>query len=131
MDDAHRALDALGSKDATKIECALWNASITGCKGVLPAFYSIDDDDDERGDEDQVDARMVDNLSFGGVGSIGASRDLDANPAECSGHGNEEQHAVEEGDEAVDVVAHDVDLYEDAMRLDANVGFHANLLLKP
>ena len=50
---------------------------------------------------------------------------------ECSGQGNEKQHAKKEGDEAIDLLAHDVDPYEDAMRNDANGGFHAFLLLKP
>ena len=85
MEDMHGAPSAAGSEDATKIECALRNASISGCKDAFPVFHSTDDDEDERGGEDQVDARMSDNLSFGGVGSTGASRNSDANPAECSG----------------------------------------------
>ena len=40
------------------------------CKDVLLAFRSTDDDEDERGGEDQVDACIFDDLSFGGVGSI-------------------------------------------------------------
>ena len=131
MEDVHGALGATGSKDAIEIECALWNATISGCKDALLAFHSTDDDEDEGGGEDQVDARMSDNLSFGGVGSAGASRDLDANLAECSGHGYEEQHVEEEGDEAVDLLAHDIDPYEDAMHDDADGGFHANVLSKP
>ena len=88
MDSAHRAPGASGSEDATEIEYAFRNASITGCKDVLPAFRSSHDNDDERGGEDQVDARMSDDLSFNGVGSVGASRDSDANPAKCSGQGS-------------------------------------------
>ena len=54
IDDAHRAPGASGFEDATDIKCALWNASISGCKDALPAFRSIDDDDndDEGGGED-------------------------------------------------------------------------------
>ena len=74
---------------------------------------------------------MFDDLSFGGVGSVGTSRESDANPTECSGQGNEEQHAEEEDDEAVDLLAHDVDPYEDAMCDDVDGGFHTNLPLKP
>ena len=33
---------------------------------------------------------MFYNLSFGGVGSVGALRDSDANPVECSRQGYEE-----------------------------------------
>ena len=74
---------------------------------------------------------MSDNLFFDGVGSAGASRDSDANLAECFGQGYKEQHAKEEGDEAVDLLAYNVDPYEDAMRDNANGVFHANILLKP
>jgi hypothetical protein len=111
------------SEDATKIECALWNASIGGYKDALPAFRSTDDDEDEGGGEDQVDARMSDDLSFGGVGSVGASHESDSNPVECSGQGTEEQYAEMEGDKAVDLLAHDIDPYEDAMRDDSDGGF--------
>jgi hypothetical protein len=78
------------SKDATEIECALQNASISGCKDALPTFRSTDDDEDEGGDEVQVDACMSDNLSFGRVGSARASHESESNPTECSGQGNEE-----------------------------------------
>ena len=131
MEDAQWASDVAESEDATEIECALRNASISGCKDALPAFCSIDDDEDERGGEDQVDARMSNDLSFGRVGSVRALHELDANPAECSGEGNEEQHAEKEGDEAVDLLAHDVDPYKDAMHDDVDGEFHANLPLKP
>ena len=60
------------SKVAIEIECALRNASIGGCKDALLAFRSTNDDEDEGGSEDQVDARMSDDLSFGGVGSTRA-----------------------------------------------------------
>ena len=52
MEDAHGAPDAAGSKDATEIECALQNASISGCKDALPTFRSTNDDEDEGGGED-------------------------------------------------------------------------------
>ena len=39
-------------ENATEIECALWNASIGGCKDALLAFRSIDDNEDEGGSED-------------------------------------------------------------------------------
>jgi hypothetical protein len=119
------------SEDATEIECALRNASIGGCKDVLPAFCASDDDEDEEDEEHQGDAHMSDDLSFGGVGSAGALHGSDSNPAECSGQGNEEQHAEMEGDKAVDLLAHDVDPYEDAMCGNPDGGFHAFLSLKP
>jgi hypothetical protein len=90
MEDAPVGSNMAESEDATEIECALRNASIGGCKDALSAFRSTDDDEDEGGDEDQVDARMFDDLSFGGVGSTGASHESDSNPAECSGYGTEE-----------------------------------------
>jgi hypothetical protein len=74
---------------------------------------------------------MSDDLSFGGVGSTGASHESNSNPPECSGQGNEEQHAEKEGDKAVDLLAHDVDPYEDAMRDDLDGGFHVFLPSKP
>ena len=101
------------------------------CKDALLAFCSNDDDGDEGGSEDQVDTCMSDNLSFGGVSSIGASHESDSNPAKCSGYGNEEQHAEKEGDEALDLLAHDVDPYEDAMHGNVDGGFHAFLPSKP
>jgi hypothetical protein len=58
MEDASLGSDMAESEDATEIECALRNASIGGCKDALPAFCSTDDDEDEGGGEDQVDARM-------------------------------------------------------------------------
>jgi hypothetical protein len=127
MEDAPLGSGMAESEDATEIECALWNASIGGCKDALPAFRSTDDDEDEGGGEDQVDARMSDDLSFGGVGSAGASHGSNSNPAECSGQGHEEQHAEMEGDKAVDLLADDVDPYEDAMRDDSDGGFQAFL----
>jgi hypothetical protein len=33
---------------------------------------------------------MSDDLSFGGIGSVGASHGFDSNPVECSGQGHEE-----------------------------------------
>ena len=50
--------------------------------------HSTDDDEDEGGGEDQVDARMPDNLFFGGVGFAGALHESDSNPTECSKQGN-------------------------------------------
>jgi hypothetical protein len=85
MEDAPLGSGMAESEDATEIECILRNASIGGCKDALPAFRSTDDDEDEGGGEDQVDARMSDDLSFGGVGSAGASHGSDSYPAECSG----------------------------------------------
>jgi hypothetical protein len=128
MEDAPVGSVAVEFEDATEIECALWNALIGGCKDALPAFRSTDNNEDEGGDEDQVDARISDDLSFSGVGSVGASHEFDSNPAECSGQGTEEQHAEMEGDKTVDLLAHDVDPYEDAMRDDSDGGFHASFL---
>jgi hypothetical protein len=127
MEDVPVGFGAAEFEDATEIECALRNASIGGCKDALPTFRSTDDDEDEGGGEDQVDARMSDNLSFGGVGSAGASHGSNSNPADCFGQGTKEQHAQMEGDKAVDLLAHDVDPYEDAMRDDSDGGFQAFL----
>jgi hypothetical protein len=112
MEDALVGSGAAESKDASEIECTLRNASINGCKDALPAFRSTDD------------------LSFGRVGFAGALHESDSNPAECSGQGIEEQHAEMEGDKRVDLLAHDVDPYKDAMRDDLDGGFHAFLLSK-
>ena len=119
------------SEDATETECALQNASIGGCKDALLAFHSIDDDEDKGGGEDQLDTCMSDDLSFGGIGSVGASYESNSNPLERSRQGNEEQHAQKEGDEAVDLLAHDIDPYEDVMHDNANGRFHAFLPSKP
>ena len=72
MEDAQGASGIVESEDATEIECVLWNASISRCNDVLPAFRSTDDDEDERGSEDQVDACMSNNLFFDGIGSVRA-----------------------------------------------------------
>jgi hypothetical protein len=130
MEDAPLGSGMAESEDATEIECAFRNASIGGCKDALLAVRSSDDDEDEGGGEDQVDARMSDDLSFGRVGSAGASYRSDSNPAECSGQGHEEQHAEMEGDKAVDLLADNVDPYEDAMHNDSDGRFHAFLLSK-
>ena len=90
MEHAPAGSGAREYEDATKIECALWNASIRGCKDALLAFRSTDDDEDDGGSEDQVDACMSTNFSFSGVGSIGALYEFDSNPAECSEQVNEE-----------------------------------------
>jgi hypothetical protein len=90
MEDASLESGVAESKDATEIECALRNASIGSCKDALPALRSFDDDEDEGGQEHQGDARMSDNLSFGGVGCSAASHESDSNPAECFRQGNEE-----------------------------------------
>ena len=58
---------------------------------------------------------MFDDLSFSRVGFSGALYEVHSNPTECSGQGNEEPHAEMEGHKAVDLVAHDVDPYKDAM----------------
>jgi hypothetical protein len=131
MEDAPLGSGLAESVDATEIECALWNASIGGCNDALPTFHSSDDDEDEEGEEHQGNARMSDDLSFGGVGSARASHGSDSSPAECSRRGNEEQHAEMEGDKAVDLLAHDVDPYKDAMHEDSDGGFHAFLPSKP
>jgi hypothetical protein len=74
---------------------------------------------------------MSDDLSFGGVGFSGASHEFDSNPVEYFGQGNEEPHAEMEGHKAVDLVAHNVDPYEDAMREDPDGGSVAFLPSKP
>jgi hypothetical protein len=74
---------------------------------------------------------MSDDLSFSGVGFSRTSHESDSNPAECSRQGNEEQHAEMEGGKVVDLLAHNVDLYKDAMRDDPDRGFHAFLPSKP
>ena len=84
MEDAPMDSSMAESKDAIEIECVLWNASIGGYKDAFLAFRSTDDDENEGGGEDQVDARMSDNLSFNGVGFAGASHESDSNPLECS-----------------------------------------------
>ena len=122
---------AVESEDANKIEWVLWNASISGCKDALPAFHSTDDNEDEGGSEDQVDANMSNDLSFSGVGFTRASRESDSIAMECSKQGNEEHHAEKESNEVVDLLAHKVDPYKDAMHDDANGGFHAFLPSKP
>jgi hypothetical protein len=116
IEDAPLGSGMAESEDATKIECALPNASIGGCKDVLPVLRSSDDDEDEGGQEHHGDGWMSDDLSFCGVGFSRASHESHSNPAECSGQGNEEPHTKMEGHMAVDLVAHDVDPYEDAMR---------------
>ena len=131
MEDAPMNSNTVESDDATEIECILRNASISGCKDVIATFRSTDDDEDEGGGEDQVDTHMSDDLSFGGVGSVGASYGFNSIAARCSRQGNEEHHAEKEGDEVVDLLAHDVDSYEDAMRNNADGGFHAFLPSKP
>ena len=47
MEDAPVGSRAAEFEDATEIECALWNASISSCKDALLTFRSIDDDEDE------------------------------------------------------------------------------------
>jgi hypothetical protein len=51
MEDAPVGSGMEEPEDATEIECALWNASIGGCKDALPALRSSDDDEDEGGEE--------------------------------------------------------------------------------
>jgi hypothetical protein len=131
MEDAPLGSGVAKFEDATEIECSLRNASIGSCKDALPALHSSDDDEDEGGQEYQGDARMSDDLSFNGVSFSGASHESDSNPAECSGQGNEEQHAEMEGGKAVGLLAHNVDPYEDAMRNNPDGGFHAFLPSKP
>jgi hypothetical protein len=131
MEEAPLIAGVAEFEDAIEIECALRNASIGGCKDALPAFHSFDDDEDEGGEEHEGDAPMSDNLSFGGVGSVGAAHESASNLADCSGQGNEGQPAQMVGQKAVHSLANDVDPYEDAMRDDPDVGFHAFLPLKP
>ena len=131
MEDVLEGCDTTKSEDAIEIDYALWNASISGCKDVLPAFCSTNDDEDEGGGEDQVDACMSNNLSFDGVGSARASHESDSNLAVSSREGNEEQHVEKEGDEALDLLAYNINLYEDAMRDDADGRFHAFFCSKP
>jgi hypothetical protein len=122
MEDAPLGSSVAESEDVTEIECTLWNASIGGCKDALPALRSSNEDEDEGGQEHHGDGRMCDDLSFGRVGSSGASHESDSNPAECSRQGNEEPHVEMEGHKAIDLVAHDVDPYKDAMRDDPDGG---------
>jgi hypothetical protein len=85
MEDAPLGSGVAESEDATEIEYVLRNASIGGCKDVLLALHSFDDDEDEGDQEHQGNARMFDDLSFSGVGCSGASHESDSNPGECSG----------------------------------------------
>ena len=85
MEDALVGSGMVEFEDATEIECALQIASIGGCKDALPTFRTTDDDEDEGGGEDQVDAYMSDDLSFSRVGSTRASHESDSNPVECFG----------------------------------------------
>jgi hypothetical protein len=55
IEDAPLGSGMAESEDATKIECALPNASIGGCKDVLPVLRSSDDDEDEGGQEHHGD----------------------------------------------------------------------------
>jgi hypothetical protein len=73
MEEAPLIAGVAESEDATKIECALRNASIGGCKDALPALRSSNDDEDEGGEEHEGHARMSDDLSFGGTGSTRAA----------------------------------------------------------
>jgi hypothetical protein len=131
MEEAPLIAGVAESKDAIEIECALRNASINGCKDALLAFRSFDDDEDEGDEEHEGDTRMSDNLSFGGVGSTGATHESDSNLVDCSGQGNEGQPTQMVDQKAVHSLADDVDPYEDAMRDDPDVGFHAFLPSKP
>jgi hypothetical protein len=130
MEEAPLIVGVAESEDATEIECALRNASIGGSKDALPALRSSNDDEDEGGEEHEGDACMFDDLSFGGVGSAGAAHESDSNLADYSGQGNEGQPAQMVDQKAVHSLADDVDPYEDAMRDDPNVGFHAFLPFK-
>jgi hypothetical protein len=131
MEDVPLGSSVAESEDATEIECALRNASIDGCKDALPALHSSNDDEDEGGQEHQEDARMSANLTLSGIGSTGASHESDSNPTHCSRHDNEEPHPKIEGHRAVDLLAHDVDPYEDAMRDNPDGGCDAFLPSKP
>jgi hypothetical protein len=131
IEDAPLGSNVAGSEDATEIECALWNASIGGCKDALPALRSSDDNEDEGGEEHEGDARMSDDLSFGGVDSAGAAHESDSNLADYFRQGNERQPTQMVDQKAVHSLADDVDPYEDAMHDDPDVGFHAFLLSKP
>jgi hypothetical protein len=71
MEEAPLIAGMAESENATEIECALRNASIGGCKDALPALRSSNDDEDEGGEEHEGDARRSNDLSFGGVGSVG------------------------------------------------------------
>ena len=123
--------DMVEPKDATEIECTLWNASISGCNDALPTLHSSNDNEDEGGEEDQGDARTSNNLSFDRIGSTGTLHESDSNLAECSGQGNEEQHTKKEGHKAVGLLVHDIDPYKDAMHDDLDGGFYAFLSSKP
>ena len=130
MEDAPLGSSVAEFEDATEIECALWNALIGGCKDALPALHSSDDDEHERGQEHQGDARMFDDFSFSGISFSGTLHESDSNPAECSGQGNEEQHTELESSKAIKLLAHNVDPYKDAVRNDPDGGFHAFLASK-
>jgi hypothetical protein len=110
MEDAPLGSGVVESEDATK--CVLRNASLGSCNDALPAMHSSDD----GGQEHQGDALMSDHVTLNGVGSARALYESDSNPAYCSGQSNVEPHAEKEGHMAVDLLAHEVDPYEDAMR---------------
>ena len=79
------------SEDATEIECVLWNASIGGCKDVLPALHCSNDNEDEGGEEHEGDAHMSNDLSFSEVGSTRAAHESDSNFEDYSKQCNEGQ----------------------------------------
>jgi hypothetical protein len=78
-----------------------------------------------------MEEHQGDHVSISGVGSTRALRDPNSNPAHCSRQGNEEPHAEMEGHMVVDLLAHEVDPYEDAMRDDLDGGCDAFFPSKP
>ena len=122
MEEAPLIAGVVEFEDAIEIECALWNASIDGCKDVLLAFCSFDDDEDEGGEEHEGDARMFNDLSFGGIRSTGVVHELDSNLADYFGQGNQGQLTQMVGQKAVHSLADDVDLHEDAMSQQSRCG---------
>ena len=130
IEDAPHGSSVVQSEDANGIdhEYTLWNTSLGGCKDVLLAMHSSDDDEDDSGHGYQGNVHMSDHVSIGGVGCSKASH---SNPAQCSRQGNKEPQANKEGDITVDLVDEEVDPDKAAMCNHSNGGCETLLHSKP
>ena len=118
-------------EDATGIEYGLRNASLGDCKDAHPAMHSSNDDEDEGNQEHQGDALMSNHVILSGVGYVGALHESNSNPTHYSKQGNKELHVENKGHMTVDLLAHKVDPYEDAICNDPNGGCDAFFPSRP
>jgi hypothetical protein len=103
------------SEDPTRLEAALHNSSLDGCKEVFPRMGSSDDDDEDGGQDRGEGGQTGNHARVTAIDSSGASGNPLSDFGEHSGYGGDEPVVDKEGRMEDDLVDYDSDPHESTM----------------